>query len=114
MKIFRLYPGLDSFYTKTGVYLPYIDIVAENGHDAIKIAVQLQLSIDCQEFAETPEQLTSMLAGHPTFITTVHDDRTERQRVIDELINDNDIDPNTTNGSVILSYLKRNRTKQID
>jgi hypothetical protein len=42
----------------------------------------------------------------------VTDERTERQRVIDELIND--VDPNTGNGSMILSYLKRNRTKQVD
>lgn len=41
-----------------------------------------------------------------------NDDRSERERVIDWLIND--IDPNTSNGSIILSYLKRNRTRQVD
>lgn len=41
-----------------------------------------------------------------------YDERTERERVTDELING--IDPNTTNGSVLLSYLKRNRSKQVD
>jgi hypothetical protein len=44
--------------------------------------------------------------------TVPYDERTERQRVIDELIND--VDLNTGNGSMILSYLKRNRTKQVD
>jgi hypothetical protein len=62
-------------------------------------------NFDLCERAELTAQ--EVIAG-----TTPDDDRTERQRVIDELIND--IDPNTTNGSVILSYLKRNRTKQID
>ena len=41
-----------------------------------------------------------------------YDERTERERVTDELINS--IDPNTINGAIILSYLKRNRTRQID
>lgn len=45
-------------------------------------------------------------------MTEVYDPRTERQRVVDWLIND--IDPNTTNGNIILSYLRRNRTKQVD
>jgi hypothetical protein len=38
-----------------------------------------------------------------------YDDRSEWQRVIDELINR--VDPNTTDGSKILSHLKRERTK---
>lgn len=51
---------------------------------------------------------------HPAIddVSFQSDDRSERERVIDWLIND--IDPNTTNGSVILSYLKRNRSKQVD
>lgn len=44
--------------------------------------------------------------------TVPYDERTERERVTDELINA--IDPNTSNGAIILSYLKRNRTKQVD
>jgi hypothetical protein len=39
----------------------------------------------------------------------IFDDRTEWERVIDELINR--VDPNTTDGSKILSHLKRERTK---
>lgn len=38
----------------------------------------------------------------------VTDERTERERVIDELINE--IDPNTMDGNKMISYLKRNRS----
>lgn len=40
MNIYRIYPGLDAFVI-SGVYLPYIDVIASTEADALKCAETL-------------------------------------------------------------------------
>lgn len=48
MNIYRIYPGLDAFVI-SGVYLPYIDVIANSEPDALKCAEALMPGFDTDE-----------------------------------------------------------------
>lgn len=48
MNIYRIYPGLDAFVIN-GIYLPYLDIIADNEASALVGAATLMPGFDTDE-----------------------------------------------------------------